>query len=149
MDLDADLIAAWAGVAVPARSEITSHHCPECDDIADFFEGKSWQALTDIEALRAHFEALILFAPAAFHYYLPAFMRATLRDSIAATLMPEYIRSTLERKFAEDDLRLFSPTQLRVVARFLRMLRPLGIDDELLSGAETLAGVLDLRAGEA
>lgn len=115
MDFDAELIAAWTGVAIPARSDITSHRCPECDDIADFFEGKSWEDLVDIEALRFHFEALTLFASPAFHYYLPAFMQ------------------------------LFSPAQLRVVARFLRTSLQLEIFDEL-DEADALADVLDLCA---
>jgi len=127
--LEDRLVSAWSGFEPPPLDRITTHKCSECDEIADYFGGTVWYDLTDINALRYHEVALALFAPEAFHYYLPAFMRATLRDPSGADVIPEGIMSSLELELNSRSLRLelFTAEQRRVVAQFLRALPELQV----------------------
>lgn len=139
MNLDDELRSAWASVSPPPRSAITEHDCAECIEIQDFFAGKSWTELTEVASLRYHHEALHLFAPSAYHYYLPAFIRATFADPQAADLIPDAIVSTIRLEFgaaSRGRLELFSSTQRAVLARFLRALPSL--DEDLITMAELL-----------
>lgn len=114
MNLDDDLREAWQGVTPPPLDQITSHECPECDEIAAFFGGRPWSDFVDVDALRYNECALALFAPVAFHYYLPAFIRATLDDPVRADLIPGSIVSSLGLEFGpagRERLRWFTPAQ--------------------------------------
>jgi hypothetical protein len=46
---------------------------PECREIESAFKGKDWRDVS-VEMVRDHKDALPLFTPAAFRYYLPAYM---------------------------------------------------------------------------
>lgn len=50
---------------------------PECDQIAESFRGKNWRELP-AGVIRGFADSLPLFTPAAFRYYLPAYMLASL-----------------------------------------------------------------------
>lgn len=50
-----------------------SDYDPESRVIANAFKGKDWRDVS-LEMLRNHADALPLFTPAAFRYYLPAYM---------------------------------------------------------------------------
>lgn len=50
---------------------------PECDQIAESFRGKMWRKLP-AGVIRGFADSLPLFTPAAFRYYLPAYMLASL-----------------------------------------------------------------------
>jgi hypothetical protein len=143
VNIDDDLFDAWADETPPERQSITSHSCLECDDIARVFSGTKWSELADVEFLRYNRESLTLFAPPAFHYYQPAFMRATLSDPIGADLIPDVITWNVQRELGNEPrgwLPLFTPKQRNLLARFLRMLPALGIveEDEIGSLPEML-----------
>ena len=143
MNFDDELVSAWAELDPPPRASITEHNCDECEEIAEFFADKAWADCADVAALRYHNDALYLFAPSAYHYYLPAFIRATLLDPKAADLIPETIVSTLAHEFGNASrgrLELFSLPQRVVLALFLRALPALGLAEE--EDVNTLAEVL-------
>jgi hypothetical protein len=140
-----ELSSAWSGVTRPRVSAITEHDCLECNEIRDFFGGKLWADFADVAALLYHCDALHLFAPSAYHYYLPAFIRATLLDPQTADRIPDTILNTIEVEFgneARGRLELFSSPQRAVIARFLRALPALDIAE-----AEDVATLADLLDG--
>lgn len=124
-DIEREIIIAWSDVKAPPSDCITVHRCDECDEIAQFFDAKRWQDLTDVEQLRYNEAALTLFTPDAFHYYLPAFMLATLHDPAEADVIPDGIRSNIKRERVGS----FNPAQRDAVLRFLRALPMLQIAD--------------------
>jgi uncharacterized protein DUF6714 len=133
MNIDDDLFEAWGDAEPPAPENITSHSCIECDEITKVFAGRKWHELADVELLRYNGESLTLFAPVAFHYYLPAFMRATLDDPVGADLIPDIITWNVQRELGKQPrgwLPLFTKQQRRLLARFLRMLPSLQIIEE-------------------
>jgi len=52
---------------------------PECDQILKAFGGRDWKEVSS-ETVRKFADALPLFTPAAFRYYLPAYMLASLEE---------------------------------------------------------------------
>lgn len=59
-----------------------------------FFGGTDWRS-HDVVGLRAHESSLHFFSPAAFRYYLPAFVIAAVRDPGRADVIPDTILWTL------------------------------------------------------
>jgi hypothetical protein len=65
---------AFAEILYPGDENlVASDDDPEGSEIAAAFAGRDWKEITT-EQLRAHGYALPLFTPAAFRYYLPAYM---------------------------------------------------------------------------
>ncbi|MEQ8673540.1 MAG: hypothetical protein RLP44_05820 [Aggregatilineales bacterium] len=83
---------AFADVPYPEDGRIVDDrfHCYECEDMHNAFVDKQWQSLTDAVYLRHHKEMSIL-TPAAFRYFLPAYMRAAVVDPVQADLAADYI----------------------------------------------------------
>lgn len=62
----------WIVVALPGDD-------PECDRILKAFRGRDWKEIST-ETVRKFADALPLFTPAAFRYYLPAYMLTSLEE---------------------------------------------------------------------
>jgi hypothetical protein len=142
--LEEELEHAWEGMDPPSPDGITAHVCPECEEVAGYFGGRRWQELVNADELRYHECALSLFTPQAFHYYLPAFIRATLRDPKGADVIPDGITFAFESELgaaSRERLPLFTAAQRQSVARFLRELVTLRLTDE--EQIEPLAQVLE------
>ena len=89
--LVARIEAAFAERAHPGDSEITrcaydrvnggtmGGPCWECEEMAEFFAGKPWQAL-DAGALRRYGDNDALFTVKAYCYLLPAYLVAAIRE---------------------------------------------------------------------
>ncbi len=137
MTFDERLLVAWSGIQAPTADKITEHGCLECDEIAEYFGGRSWQQFTNVTELRDHSAALALFSNEAFHYYLPAFMSATIKYAVAADLISDSIYFSFRCEFgqaARGRLELFNQSQRNAVAEFLEMLcAENDADDELLA----------------
>jgi len=121
------LIAAWAHVLPPEEAGIADHRCQESDEITAYFAGKSWKEITDLDGLAYHADALFLFSNVAFHYYLPAYMLATLANPDAVGVAPDNIASSFRAEFgvaSRDRLALFDSRQLILVGEFLETLLP-------------------------
>jgi hypothetical protein len=133
MNLENSIREAWSDARRPDANSLTPHSCPECDEIAQTFAEKDWRQMRDIELLRYNGVALTLFSASAFHYYLPAFMIATLNDPKGVDLIPDTILSNAEREVNGDPkgwLPLFTEAQRRTLAAFLLECIARGILDE-------------------
>jgi len=45
------LVAAWSDSPVPVITEITTHRCLECDEIAEYFGGRPWAQFTNVRRM--------------------------------------------------------------------------------------------------
>jgi hypothetical protein len=126
MTLKEKILAAFEGVPHPGDDNIASvdtRH-PEYRRYAVYFKGKQWNTIDFVEAREMH-GALNAFTPEAFHYFLPAFMLASLESYDLYDLIPESIRVDLEyvgahRKHFPVRMAQFTKDQKRVITEFLR-----------------------------
>ena len=137
-DTDADGLRvriehAFEGVPYPGDDNITAHLCPECREITEYFRGKGWRDHR-VSDLRYHAAALSLFTPAAYHYYLPAFILADIEDPAAADIISDSILFGFTPTLTEDPTyqrarrQRLSPTQRAVVSEYIRYM---AVRDEL------------------
>lgn len=77
-ELEARIESVFRDVA-PPRADALLH--PESRDPTAVEPFETWRAWQEIPAdfLRAHYDGLSFFGPAAFRFFLPAFLRVTLR----------------------------------------------------------------------
>jgi hypothetical protein len=124
------IMSAFADVPYPGDDHITSHQdCLECEAIARYFCGTSWRD-HQLAKLWEYHAAIALFTPQAFHYFLPAFMLATLEHPQDADLIPHSIASQFTRplqtendercRYFTDRFSLFTAPQRAAIAAFLR-----------------------------
>lgn len=66
------IIKAFANVPYPKES-LAPHECDECREIREIFAGQKWNAVPS-GILADYHDALPLFSPEAFHYFLPAYL---------------------------------------------------------------------------
>jgi hypothetical protein len=132
MTLKEKIAAAFADVPPPADDNITRcpYQCFECTAVAGFFKGKVWQDISIADARHYH-GALNVFTPEAFHYYLPAFMFASIEGYDNHDIIPDSIRSQLEfnlehRDYFDVRMSKFTPAQKRVITEFLRQMEGRG-----------------------
>lgn len=66
---------AFGGSEYPGDDNLVrdSGHDPECRELAAAFRGKAWESIST-QMIRGHKDAFPLFTPAAFRYYLPAYL---------------------------------------------------------------------------
>ncbi|EEF63272.1 DUF6714 family protein [Pedosphaera parvula] len=97
MSLKQSIEEAFADVTYPGDNNITRcpYNCRECRRIAEYFRGKQWTGYP-VEELRNNNAALSLFTPQAFHYFLPAFMLASIDFYEKGDVIPDAIRFHFE-----------------------------------------------------
>lgn len=83
-------IIETAFTETPHPSMITSHDCQECYEISEAFKGKNWKDV-DQHILIFQRDALPLFTPEAWRYYLPAYMLFAIHDYSEADTIPHNI----------------------------------------------------------
>jgi hypothetical protein len=86
------------------------------EGIVDYFRGTTWRGHA-VADLRYHSVALSFFTDAAFRYWLPAFMLASLEDAEAADVIPENIEFNFRRHRRAAQ---FTPAELLAIAAFLK-----------------------------
>jgi hypothetical protein len=126
--------AAFADVPYPGDDHIVDHQdCPECDDVRDFFRGKSWRELKFPE-LHAFHGSLPLLTPEAFHYFLPGYMLAATMNWEQADMIP-YSVITIGGYFddawnvkneARENRKIFCVKQRQAIAAWLQDLGRFG-----------------------
>jgi hypothetical protein len=72
----------------------------ECSQVAVSFRGKKWRDLS-ADFVRENADALFFFSPAAYAYFLPAFIQASLRDFENADVMPSNIVVSLSASLSQ------------------------------------------------
>jgi hypothetical protein len=107
-------ICAGAGALFDERTEV-----------AERFAGLAWTDVPDA-ILGFNADALYFMTEAAFAYYLPAFMRKSLKDHEGADMIPVQVLTMLTPGSNDERLTQFveglNPSQKEVVRRFLEHL---------------------------
>jgi hypothetical protein len=114
-----------------------SGYDPESSEIANAFKGKDWRDVS-VEMLRSYAEALPLFTPAAFRYYLPAYMIGCVDsryavdvalDSVLFNLTPPKDRSGWEWDFFWTRAQRFSKREREAIRSFLELMEQYKLSD--------------------
>lgn len=109
---------AWCEVPYPGDDDIFTLGSYDDEDITNYFYGTTWRGHKPAD-LRAHSSAFTFFAPAAFHFWLPAFMIAAIEDPVEADVIVDYIPDSLSGNLASERWALFSTSQRQAVAAYL------------------------------
>lgn len=72
--------AAWAGSRYPGDANIFTPHSYDDEGITEYFRGTTWQDHSAVQLRRMSSAISSFFAPEAFHYWLPAFLIAAIRE---------------------------------------------------------------------
>ena len=73
---------AWANVPYPGDENIFTPDSYDDEGIADYFSGTTWKG-HKVDRLRGRCSALnLFFTPRAYHYWLPAYLIATVEDPL-------------------------------------------------------------------
>jgi hypothetical protein len=110
---------AWREVPYPGDDKIFTPDSYDDEDIVNYFGGTTWRGHSPAN-LRAHSSAFTFFTPEAFHYWLPAFMIATIQSPEEADVIDDYIARHLGAHHAPKGWTLFSPVQRQAVAGYFR-----------------------------
>ncbi|SRR6266480_4434545 len=116
--------AAFENVPRP-RSDAVVNPTYDDEGVTAVFSDKTWKDIS-IDQLRTHHDALSFFSPEAFHYFLPAFMVAELKDPVAAGQIGPSLLFHFSRpeQFWEPELKqrlaLLTPEQKAVIEEFIR-----------------------------
>jgi hypothetical protein len=73
----------------------------ECNQVAASFRGKNWRDLS-LDFVRKNADALFFFSPAAYAYFLPAFLENSLRDFDNAGVTPGNIVVSLSASLSSS-----------------------------------------------
>ena len=130
MTVQESIESAFADVQYPGDDNIATHQdCPECEDVRQHFRGSTWHGHTVAE-LQQYQSVLPLFTPAAFRYFLPAYMLVSLGAWLEADMIPFSILQMclLPRPDADAELRqhhherfsVFTQPQREVIAAYLQ-----------------------------
>jgi hypothetical protein len=102
--------------------------CEECAAVAGLFRSKDWRVMTK-DALAQNRDSLMVLLPAAYHYYLPAYLMAalkhwndfdTFKSSVVSSLTPPEPQEELDEFFASR-VTGFTPEQKAAIRDFLRL----------------------------
>jgi hypothetical protein len=127
-ELTAEIRAAFPTTPVP--NSIVSDELlydPERKEVVDCFSGRIWADLS-VDELRYHDIAMSCFTPAAFAYYLPAYLLAILRDFVEADILVHGTFHYLRPISGFIDMRnerraALSPRQRKAVVLFAEYMR--------------------------
>jgi hypothetical protein len=119
---------AFADVPMPSAKDFCASFGPEAAEDTEPFVGKKWQDL-DPDFIDRYQGALFWFTPEAFHYYLPAFLKAGLARpkavhvvTILQLLQPTSAETRFE--FRKQRWKRLSEPQILALADWLRQLQP-------------------------
>lgn len=120
MSFQERMVSVFRNVPYPGDDDIALHDCSECRQIRDDFRGKTSQFLSDA-ILERRFDSLPLLSPAAFHYYVPAYMLHSLShpDSEVASFTFMALGTAGVDALDLERFRLFSREQRDVAVAFL------------------------------
>jgi hypothetical protein len=141
-NVEEQIVAAFADVPAPDEGRLHDRSTEAAAD-CEPFQGKRWQEVP-AEVLDRHQYALFWFTPEAYHYYLPAFLRAGLVApdavfvlSILQQLMPT--DNEARARFRQARWGRLSPAQLAALQQWLQWLHeqapPGGVFQEEISDA--------------
>ena len=109
---------AFAEVPPPAADNITPHECDECDRLREALINRHPDDLSD-QWVRQNYDQLPLLSDEAKHYYLPAYLRATLREAEAGSSVGEFVLYALASNHRWEPEGGYSARQRAVVFAYL------------------------------
>jgi len=110
--------------------------------ILNAFGKRPWEDIS-VEVLKTYGEALSLFAPPAFRYYLPSYMLGCAefyyevdiaRDSVIFNLTPPKDRTGWEWEFFENRVKQFTKKEGEAIASFLELIEQYEQNDWMSEG---------------
>lgn len=104
--LAARIRAAFTDKTPPADDELLHPDCMDDGDVQEFYGGVDWRDMTD-DMVAYSYAAPSFFSPAAFRYYLPAFMLSALRDKDRKVYASESILMHLDPGTEAETLHAF------------------------------------------
>jgi hypothetical protein len=132
---------AFATVEYPGDEHLvydTSGYHLECNQISAIFRGRHWLQLAS-EMLRKESSALYFMTPAAYRYYLPAYIIECIMNYEQADVIPETVVHSLIAPCDEKALEAyrrrmesFTPVQLKAILTFLRYMEANHQEDNAL-----------------
>lgn len=148
----ADIVCAFRDNAYPGNDRIAYDQSGthlECSEIVAAFQGKQWQEV-DLETLVRESSAVYFFTPAAFAYYLPAFLCAALlhhgsSDAVPGTVINCFVLPSHQMDQLAHRQRLSAMTarQLAVIKLTLLHLKGLYPEDNVLGEIDKAVSQLD------
>jgi hypothetical protein len=116
--------AAWQFVSAPTQR--ISVETYDDEGTHEYFWKSDWRDHTP-KQLKEHHAALSFFTAEAYHYYLPAFVKAAITNPGDADVLLDGIIFSLERVFLIDDSHdvtsLFSQQQMEALASYVEYTR--------------------------
>ena len=94
-ELIAAISAAWSEVPAPDEKEIFTPHSYDDEGITEYFSGSGWQGHSTVKLRGMSAAISTFFAPKAFHYWLPAYLVAAVKDPIELSQGIEALLSAL------------------------------------------------------
>jgi hypothetical protein len=126
---------AFAQVPRPAERDYTADVGGEGYEESSAFFGKRWQELAP-DFLHTYRDVLFWFTPAAFHYYLPAFLRASLDtddpNAIYVGTLLSLLRADAEDSFSRARWGRLNDAQIAVLRDWLGWLAGKAPPDHVL-----------------
>jgi hypothetical protein len=119
---------AWAEVPQPPDTEIVAPESYDDEDLVRYFGGTTWRGHRPAD-LRAHSSAFTFFTPAAWHYWLPAFLCAAIEDPAEADVCVERIAWSITNDYAPARIPLLSATQRVALCRYFEFQLQRGLGD--------------------
>lgn len=141
----AALFAAFADTPYPGDGNIVvdqSVFDPESTEVVSAFAGMRWEDIS-VEMVRRFKEALPLFTPVAFRFYLPAYMVACVDasydvdvalDSVLFNLTPRMPQSEWQRDFFQARVEGFFRPQVDAIRSFLALMKQYELADWATEG---------------
>lgn len=104
-DLIAEIEAVFADTPHPGKadSDLVTHFCPECLEVAERFRNIRWQDWKDRPLDLIRYGDLSFLSPAAFRYVIPLYMLATLKSYEQADVLPGSIFSCFYHGTYEEE----------------------------------------------
>ena len=102
--------------------------CEECDELRDTFSDLKWDSIQQT-ILDSNWGQLPLFSPAAFHYFLPAYILRCLDNFDPDNLICEFTLYSLcptsttedDKKWHSERYQLFTEDQRKAIGSFLKL----------------------------
>jgi len=133
-DLRREIEAAFPLTPIPAGPLVQG---PDDHGLEAFLGGHAWRG-HDAAELRRRPKALMQLTGAAFRYYLPAFLMASIEHPEDPDILPAMIVGAIASRGA--DAKALTPAQRKAVARFLAA----HVDDADLRGGKLLTALANL-----
>ncbi len=128
--LKREIFKVFGEVEQPAEDNMISHECEECDAVKNDFAGVNWKDAGG-ELLERNHDKIPLFSPAAFNYFLPAFLMYVVDNFDSHSTVGEFTIYALApgKRWNQDDMEtywserfgLFSDEQMNVIYSFLKL----------------------------